>query len=467
MASSQKISLSITSLAHDGRGIAFLTNDNGRGKAVFVAGALPGQKAFCRIIREKKNFAEAELVDILEDLPGRQQALCPHQAHCGGCPLQPLAYASQLQWKENLAMEALARIGGLPAHIVDPVWERPIPSPHLRSYRNKIEFAFGGPDLVLGMRQRNSHAVFSLENCALVDDAANQIARACADMARHKDLPAYMPGKGGFWRFLILRKGFPPESDAPAWYAICLTSPGNRRQRASVRRLGEQLMAAQPGLAAFIHEERSRRDGAAIGEKRVLSLGRTADQPVEMRMRLLGKEFSLDPVSFFQVNDGGARELALLAASMTPDSGEGMLDLYSGVGAPGLLLAHRFSHVVGVECDRRAVAFANANAQAFNLSHAAYQLGDTAAFLEKISSSPGRWTTVLADPPRAGLDARAIAAIQNLRPHNIVYISCNPATLARDAAILDKTHELARFASVDLFPHTPHLECCALWRARG
>ena len=313
----------------------------------------------------------------------------------------------------------------------------------------------------------------------------------------------------GFWRFFVLRRGLAADLRTPRWWALCITSPGDAQQRAAVRALGREVLAAFPQLYAFIHEERSTADAFAFGEKRVQTLDATGmDNPAAARLfqPLNGAYFALDAASFFQVNTAAAQVLARTAQSMLTPQAEaapesrGLLDLYCGVGAPGLLLAADYAALLGLEQDARAVKLATINAANNGQHHCQYKAGDAALRLERLAACGAQniWaathsqttqgdnetidaaadaakpnthagttlpsvTDALVDPPRAGLSPRALDALLRIAPERILYISCNPSTLARDAAQLRCRYRLERLAVVDLFPHTPHLETLSLW----
>lgn len=502
-AMSEILTLTVDSLAHDGRGIARLpeTGHNGEvrgsGTAVFVSGALPGQIVRARVVRRKTRLVEADLLDVLRPAPDAVPALCPHQRICGGCPLQIMPYPAQLRWKENLALAALARIGHLDRDMLTAVLEPPHPSPERTAFRNKMEFAFGrdaGGNLILGQRRRGGAGVIAVPGCVLLPAGAQDILAAARRSAEQsglapyaapparrgpgRDKNAHAAGPHGFWRFLVLRSGRREDDPAPRWWALCVTSPGGADGRAAARALGEELLGGFPDLAAFVHEERQSPDALAAGERRVLCLnGRGGEDPQAALLHLpLGDcLFALDAASFFQVNTRAAQNLARLAQDMLrqtrggAENGASLLDLYCGVGAPGQLLAPDYDRLLGLECDKRAVALARRNAERGGLTRCRYEAGDAAALLDRLRRErrgPG-WDTVLADPPRAGLAPRVLDGLLALRPQTILYISCNPATLARDADGLQARYSLERLAAVDLFPHTPHLECLSLWRLKS
>ena len=495
------LELALDGLAHDGRGIGHVAapeRPDGRGLAVFVAGGLPGQRVRCRVLRRKPRFLEAELVAVLDASPKEVPPPCPHGCAsgeargCGGCPLQTMPYQSQLKWKARLARDALTRIGGVPVDALDAAWTGPLPSPALAGFRNRMTFAFGAgrAGLVLGQRSRGGADVVSTPGCVLLPPGGCELLIEAQAAAAASGLPAWRAsgrrggdgsGGRGFWRFLTLRQGWMPGEVAPRWWAVCLTSPGDAAGRAAVRALGERLLGlgGASSLGGFIHEERRRDDALSVGEHRILCLdAQGAEDPdaAILRLPLGGRSFALDAASFFQVNTDAAELLARTVQELTPDGGHSLLDLYCGVGAPGQLLAPRFGAVLGMEADRRAVALARRNAADADLAHCQYVAGDAGELLQRLEAGrplPGmaatklpRWNTVLVDPPRAGLAPAALEALLRMTPDRLVYVSCNPATLARDAARLAGAYTLERLTAVDLFPHTPHLECCSLWRRK-
>lgn len=501
--------LVIHSLSHDGRGIARTPEG-----VIFVDGALPGQTVRARLLRRKARFAEARCEAVERPGPEERPALCPHQEDCGGCPWQRLTRPAQLRWKEQLLRDALQRIGKFAA----PPPEGILFAPEESAFRNKMEFAFGtaadaadGPErLCLGLRRRGGLSVLAVPGCRLLPTETLAIVRTAERLARElfardRSLCAYRPparqrdgaaGGGGtsarsgagFWRFLVLRRGLPPDSpltpqaalaQPESWraWAVCLTSPGDARQRAAVRALGEELLRRHAHLAGFVHEERRSDDALAQGEARVCCLsadGRHGAGAALLRLPLAGEWFTLDAASFFQVNTAAAQLLArevggrLLSAAFPGGAGAPagrLLDLYCGVGAPGLLAGRHFAEMLGLEYDARAVNLARCNAAALGC-RGQWLAGDAGRLLERRRERPGHFAAALVDPPRAGMDARTLEALLALRPPHILYISCNPATLARDGARLASAYALRVLRPVDLFPHTPHLESVSLWRRR-
>ena len=564
------ITVDISALSHDGRGIARLapTAGEGRGAVIFVAQALPGQRVVARVTRRKASFIEAELHELVRQAPNAALPICPHHAECGGCPLQTMPYEQQLFWKRTIVLDSLSRIGKLDRTTLETMLGPVALSPATSRFRNKMEFAFGpkaapsaahSGELCLGLRRRNGRDVVHVPGCALMPPEALRMVSMVGELAAKTGFSAFVPpdsrpdsrsnsrpeaepckqrGRGsrhgqarrapnhynapqqeaadlGFWRFFVLRRGLAADLRTPRWWALCITSPGNAQQRATVRALGREVLAAFPQLAAFIHEERATADAFAFGEKRVQTLDASGNEhPGAARLfqPLNGSFFALDAASFFQVNTAAAQVLARTARNMLPpvinaEAGavqhRGLLDLYCGVGAPGLLLAGGYTALLGLEQDSKAVKLAKINAGShYGQQHFFYEAGDAALQLERLAkcSADEMWATIytlgpkapeealaddlapastnpttqthpaatdaLVDPPRAGLSPRALDALLRITPERILYISCNPATMARDAAQISKHYRLQELAAVDLFPHTPHIECVSLWCKR-
>lgn len=447
--------LEIIALSHDGRGIGF-GSGSGRGKAIFVPDALPGQTVDCAITKDSASWSEARLIAITDSKFHMEQSLCEHQRECGGCPLQPLPYPAQLYWKERIALDALNRLGKLD---ISTLTARP--SPKTRAFRNKITLAFGSEnnEITLGFRKRESHTVINIRNCALMPENAFIFANIVRKFAASSDFQVWNGRNKGFWRFLTLRHG--QVNGQEGWWAILLTSPGAARERKAMRKLAEELLAA--GVAAFVHEERKKRDAICEAEKRVAIL---SNGPVpSFSMPLGGRIFELDASGFFQINNGASEILTRLAKNMAKPVQAGMLDLYCGAGSPGQFLASNASFGLGVEYSPGQITCARINAAKAGLKNWRYEAGDIAKVITSLTATL-KWDMALLDPPRTGISGTAMNELLKIAPERLVYISCNPATLARDGRLLSSTYELAQLEAVDMFPHTPHLECCSLWLKR-
>lgn len=453
------LDLEVHALAHDGRAVC---RDDRR--VVFVRGGLPGQRIRARLTREKSRFAEARCEAVLRAAPDAVPPACAHAASCGGCPLQEMPAGRQLFWKTRILEEALARIGKIRI-APDPI----APSPLAWGYRNKMEFAFA-PDaaagLRLGLRAPASHKVEDVRRCLLMPEGAMDVLDALRDLARKTGLPAWRASAeergAGFWRFAVLRMPQAPGPDGRRQaLCLCLTSPGGERERAAVAALGRELLRRVPLLTGFAHDEREAGDLLAQGERTVLRLGETT-----LHEKLDGFTLAVDHGGFFQVNTPAAEALcAAVTDAAALEGRETLWDLYCGAGMPGLSLARRLKKggaLWGVEWNPAAAAMACRNAAAAGLDHCRYEAGDA-------RQVPRHWPqpqVVLVDPPRAGLHGDLIRLLLRRSPARLVYVSCNPATLARDALLLSPGYRVTRVTPVDLFPQTPHVESVTLLERR-
>ncbi len=463
------LELTVDGLAAGGRAVC-----RHEGRVVFVAGGLPGQRVRAKLTTVKRRFAEATLDAVLGPSPIQCAPFCAHFGDCGGCAWQDLPYAEQLRWKERFVIDALGRIGGLRDANVLPI----LASPAQRGFRNKMEFAFSQDrdgQLHLGLRRRASRAVVDITECHLQTPLTAAIVAAVRELARESGLPGWDDRRqDGFWRFLVVREpelgrqaatgtpsGNEPAEGTPGRQCMiqCITGrhPGAAQ---AVSRLAEALRARFPEVTGVVHSLRLDPEQVAYGE-RVLAV----DGEAVLTERLGDNDLLLGPDSFFQTNTAAAGLLydeARRMAAAGPD--DTVWDLYSGVGAIALHLARTAGAVRGFEITPEAVNDARANAARNNILNCSFVSGDVRASLRR--ERPGEGASpriVVMDPPRAGLHEDVVETVAAHRPERIVYVSCNPATLARDVALFaGRGYALQEARPVDLFPHSPHVECVAL-----
>ncbi len=449
--SQEYIELQLASLAHDGRAVG-----RDMQRVVFVQGGLPGQRVKARIIKTKKNFAEAECVEILEEAEDFIEPPCSHAKDCGGCPLQSMPYAKQLFWKENMLKEALQRIGKL-QHVP---FTRMHASPNLWAYRNKMEFAVGydaSGKLILGLRGKGSHEIVATPACLLMPESFKPVLMKVQNLMAATGLKPWQGEKQAqrgqenpdtLWRHVVLRV-----CDKPfGCHVQLITAPTNGKNRHTIARLGQNLLDAKLGVVGFVHEERHSASLFAMGERCITSLGEK-----NLTLHLAGMDYALPHGAFFQINTAAAQYICTEAARMADLQGHEILwDVYCGVGAPGLHMAKKAQAVFGVESHKAAIDIAKQNAAHMGMEHCTY-VADKA---ENVLHTWPKPHVVLLDPPRAGMHAKAIESVLKAKPEQIVYISCNPATLARDIAVLCTAYSVESVSAVDLFPHTAHVESC-------
>lgn len=471
-----RLELTLQGFAHDGRTVGRLEE----GLVVFAQGGLPGRRVVVELDAVKKRLAEGRVVETLSPVPeglgGERPAPCIHAESCGGCPWQCLPYPVQLRWKGRLVADALTRIGGLSLPDDPP---RPVlPSPARASdapqdqggewgYRNKMEFAFA-PDPQddaprLGLRRRASREVVEVTGCLLQTPRTMTVLAALRELARNSGLPAWSgeaAREPGALRFAVIRE---PATAPRACLVELITAPGDAGTNQAALALGRALLEGPWGVTGFVHSVRASAADVAYGEKTAASLGETG---LTETLRLGGRDvaFHLGHHAFFQVNTAATELLYNTAALLAdgPESGGGCWDVYSGVGGLALTLAPRFARVLGLESVAAAVALARRNAAAY--PQCRFETAD-AARLGEYFRRHGAPDLLAADPPRAGLAPRAVQAILRARPARLLLVSCNPATLARDVALLNPVYALAALQPVDLFPQTPHVEtACQLIR---
>ncbi|MDO9084044.1 MAG: 23S rRNA (uracil(1939)-C(5))-methyltransferase RlmD [Humidesulfovibrio sp.] len=470
------VELDIDTLALGGAGVARMPETvegvdefSGAGMAIFVEGALPGSRVRARLTAVHRRHAEAVAVEVLCPSPEAVTPFCPHFGVCGGCTLQHLAPASQLAWKQRQILDALKRIGKVEPRTVLPA----VAAPLSQRFRNKMEFAFqgttggqgGGEGLRLGLYeaglpgQTGTGRVFDLKTCPIFPEAGEEIVHAVRAACKKAGLTAYDRARGqGFLRHLVLRHSVHQD----AFLAQLITSPATEAQGRAVQTLGEELLARFPRLTGFAHSERGRADGLSQAERTRLTLGSAV-----LIEALENVQYSISADAFFQTCTLGAgalyaalRELADLAPADT------VYDFYCGGGGIALFLAASASRVLGLEMNASAVADAEANAELGGITNCRFVRADLSGQTPVPTRLPEGFEhpdVAVVDPPREGLDAGLVAWLIHKPLPRLVYVSCNPATLARDAGLLSAAYELSAVQAVDLFPHTAHAECLALF----
>jgi 23S rRNA (uracil1939-C5)-methyltransferase len=442
----------ITGLAFGGKGIARID-----GLAVFVERTVPGDRARIRITRKKRNYAEARLEEILAPSADRVAAPCRYSGICGGCTWQFLRYEKQLEYKRQHVAESLEHIGaitGVPVHAT-------LASPAMFGYRNKMEFTctdrrwllpdeMGQPgaenDFAIGLHVPGTfHKVIDIAECLLQPAAGNRILEAIRGFIRSSGLPVYgLRSHAGFWRFAMLRNS----AANGGWMVNIITA---FEDRAMMTTLAERLTAAFPEVVSVVNNVTSRQAGVAVGEFEQAVAGAAFIRDAIGRF-----EFEVSANSFFQTNTRGA---ALLYRTVLEYAGlegqETVLDLYSGTGTIPIFISGHCREVVGIEIIASAVADAERNCRLNGVSNCRFIRGD---ILEGLSGAAVRPDVMIIDPPRVGMAKEVVQQVLAMGPGRIVYVSCNPATLARDLVLLQEGYAVREVQPIDMFPHTFHVE---------
>jgi 23S rRNA (uracil1939-C5)-methyltransferase len=443
----QELELRIDSLAYGGNGVARLD-----GYVVFVRRGLPGDTVRARVTKVKRSHAEALAVEVVHAGAERVDAPCAHYPACGGCRFQDLAYEAQARAKEEQVREALRRIGG----VADPPLEPLLLAEEVFHYRNKLEYSFtatpAGPALGFHKAGRWDE-VLDVERCWLTGDVGNAIRNAVRDWARETGLEPYdQEEQRGFLRHLVVREG---TNTAQALVQL-VTAPGELD--------GESFVAALRRFPEVRSIHRSVNAGPAEITRLPTELLWGEDAIEE---ELCGLRFRVRPNAFLQTNTRMAERLYGIAGELAGLTGdETVYDLFCGIGTIGLTLAENALTVWGVEVSEESVACAIENAELNGIANAAFFAGEVGRSLAELRDRAGPPDVVVVDPPRAGLTRKAVGRVGGLGAARIVYVSCNPTTLAGNVKELAELgYGLRRARPVDMFPHTPHVETVALLAA--
>jgi len=436
-----ELELEISSLAQGGRGVARTEG----GFVIFVAGGLPGDRVRARVGKSKKSHAEATAIELLEAAPERIPDRCVHGSEpCPGSPWQGLPYELQLRHKEQQVAEALERLGGFEDIELEPITE----AVEQWRYRNKLEYSFG-PDrdaragVALGFHARGRwDRTVDVDDCLLASEANNAARNSVREWARDEVIPAYDPGtRVGVLRNLVVRDG-------------------RRTGQIQTRLVTTPSSIPEPptDLHTVIEGDRGSTNGptGVLGDER-------------LRERLCDLDLSVSHDAFLQTNTETAERLYGVAREYASLSGdERLFDLFCGVGTIGLSMASDAGEVWGVESVADAVTDAEANAKANGVTNARFRTADARLGIRPLVEEAGKPDVVVIDPPRAGLSQKIVRRVLECEARRIVYVSCNPTTLAPNARQMvdDGGYRLLRARPVDMFPQTPHIECVALLEKR-
>ena len=452
--------LEILDLAFGGKGIA-----KPDGFPVFVDRTIPGDRALVRIIKKKKSYAEGKLIDLIEPSPLRKNAPCDYARYCGGCRWQSLPYDKQLEYKQRHVMESLEHIGllkGIPVKAV-------LPSEKIFGFRNKMEFSCSDrrwltpdeledpdcrKDFGLGLHVPGTFdKVMDIKTCLIQPDPGNEILDHVRQYIKDSGVPAYgLKSHEGFWRFVMLRNSVA----FGTWMVNIVTKEEND---ALLIPLADQLTEKFPMVASVVNNVTARKAGVAVGEYEKILAGERC-----IREKLGAFSFEISANSFFQTNTRGAETLYGLVSHYADLTGtENVLDLYSGTGTIPIWLSKSAAQVTGIEIVESAVLDAQRNAALNNIDNCTFHVGDIRYVLPELSHG---CDVMIIDPPRAGMHKDVVAQVIKLAPEKIVYVSCNPATLARDLALLAPGYQAVEVQPVDMFPHTFHIESVALLTKR-
>jgi 23S rRNA (uracil1939-C5)-methyltransferase len=459
-----ELELRVDSLAFGGEGVARMGEG---GYVVFVAGAIPGDRVRAVVHRRKRAYAHARTLEVIEPSPERIAPLADHP----GVPWQVIPYERQLQIKRGQVDEALRRIGHLDGFELEEI----VPAVAQWRYRNKLEYSFGndeGEELVCGFHApAGGKRVSPIEDCLLASEQGNLARLAALDWCRSQGLRAWDRGRGGERRGRGDEERTGPGPDGRARLRNLVVREGRRTGRLQLRLVTTQGELDAGAFAARVSQalgdslsgvlwtrSRSLAETTAGGETELVW------GDAELPERLGELDLRISPEAFFQTNTEMAELLYGVAARYAALEGwERVYDLYCGIGTIALSLAPRAGELWGIELVEEAVADAIAGARRNGVTNASFFAGDTRLALPELLERAGRPDVILVDPPRAGLSKKVVHRIADAAPKRIVYVSCNPTTLAPNAAeLVEAGWTLRRVCPVDMFPQTHHIECVAL-----
>ena len=443
----QILTLRIERLSSDGSGVAHSAD----GEAVFVPGTAPGDEARVRIVKDCGRYAFGILDELLTPSPDRVPVDCPVAGPCGGCSLRHLDYAAELRAKQESVLDAFRRIGGLEVPVLDI-----LPSPEVDRYRNKVQFPVGvdkNGAPCIGFYAGRTHRIVPCPDCKLQPGLLNEIGNAlCAFFAQQGIRPYNEQIGKGLVRHIFLRRGA-----HSGQIMVCLIC--TRAKLPHAEQLCTALREQFPAISTILLNVNAKNTNVILGSENHILYG-----PGYIEDTLCGVPVRLGPLSFYQVNTLAAERLYGVAAQyaqLAPD--DTLLDLYCGMGTIGLSMADQCRGLIGVEIVPEAIESAKANAARMGEAVAAksrFFCADAGQAATQLAAEGLHPDIVMLDPPRKGCDEATLSAVVRMAPRRVVYVSCNPATAARDAAWLEKNgYHAEKVQPVDLFPRTKHVEC--------
>jgi len=459
--------IKIDAYAAEGKSIAHLED----GKVLFVENAIPGDVINARVTKEKKSWAEGKIMQLVQPSPDRVDPFCPHFGICGGCKWQMLPYEHQLRYKQQQVQDQLERIG----HIQLPAMQPIIGSPHQRYYRNKLEFTFCTSRYLTDeeIREANGavierepalgfHApgmfdkVVPIHTCYLQSEPTNILLNALRHYTQAHNLPYYnYREQNGWLRNVVIRVGRTGE----VLINLVIHHEDEKRRIALLDYMLEQV----PGITS-LHYTINPKLNDSIHDLEV----HTYFGKGYIEETLESFRFKISPKSFFQTNTYQAEALYQATRDFAGLTGNEILyDLYCGTGSIGIFCSKGAKKVIGIEVVEDAVKDAYENAAMNNLSHCKFYAGDVAEICtDDFFAEHGRPDVIITDPPRAGMHEKLVQQILKIGAPKVVYVSCNPATQARDLQLLDASYRVTKLQPVDMFPHTHHIENIALLELR-
>lgn len=438
--------VTIENYGHEGEGVAKI-----QGFTVFIAGVLKGEVVKVKIIKVNKNYGVGKLLEVIEASEKRVEPVCGTYKRCGGCNLQHYSYEEQLNFKTERVKNVISRIGKLEDVIIHNTLGMETPY----NYRNKVQLPVGatGEEILVGFYAPRSHDIINMDKCYIQDEVGDQVIALTKQwMKKFKISPYDEKSHSGIVRHIMVRKGF---KTGEIMVVLVTRSEELPHKQEFIDLIKENIT----GVVSIIQNINKEKTNVILGLKSLTLWGRDhiSDYIGEFK-------FNISPLSFFQVNPVQTEVLygkALEYAGLTGE--EIVFDAYCGTGTISLFLSKKAKKVYGVEIIPEAIENAKENARANGVTNAEFIVGKSEEEIPRLIAQGIKADVVVVDPPRKGCEESLLKALAEIKPRRIVYVSCDPATLARDLGVLDGLgYKTLQIQPVDMFPQTAHVECVAL-----
>ncbi|MEE1130915.1 MAG: 23S rRNA (uracil(1939)-C(5))-methyltransferase RlmD [Caryophanon sp.] len=439
-----RLTVTIEDLTHDGNGVAKVD-----GYPLFIQGALPDETAEVHVLKTLKNYGFAKIIRIISPSPDRVDAPCEYFAQCGGCQLQHMTYEGQLKWKQKMVENVMRRIGKIdaPVHVTKGMAEP-------WRYRNKAQIPFAEQDgrIMAGFYKTKSHDIVDMDRCLIQNTESDAILRDLKLELQTLGIRPYNEEKHkGILRHVVIRKG---DATNEVMVVLVTRTAALPEKEAVIRAIQESV----PNVVSIVQNINNKKTNVIFGDETVVLFGK------ETIVDTIGDiQFEISARSFYQVNPTQTEVLYKQALDYAQlQGGERVIDAYCGIGTISLFLAQKAAHVAGVEIVPQAIEDAKHNAELNGFTNTYFEAGAAEEVIPRWYKEGKGADVFVVDPPRKGCDDALLQTILTQKPKRVVYVSCNPATLARDLRILeDGGYKTQEVQPVDMFPHTAHCECCA------
>lgn len=438
--------IEIIDMSHSGEGIGKVNN-----LTVFVEKSVIGDRLIVGITTLKKNYALGKIIEYLELSPFRVDVKCPIFSECGGCQIQNIDYQKQLELKKKIVVDSLERIGG----IENPPVEDTIGMEYPYRYRNKGQFPVGLFDqkMRIGFYAKKSHEIIDCESCLIQYDKSDEINAKIRRLIGKHGIKPYDEAEGkGFLRHIVIKQGYKTDEIMVILVTNGLTFKGSEA-------FVKDILREMPEITSLVQNVNIKKSNVILGQENIILYGNSY-----IRDFIKELQFKISPNSFFQVNPEQTEKLYGIAMDYADLIGDEIVfDLYCGIGTISLFLAQKAKKVIGVEIVEDAVKDARENAKLNKILNAEFFVGKAENVVPELYKQGYRADVVVVDPPRKGCDNVLLETMIKMNPKKIIYVSCNPATLARDVKqLVSEGYRLTKVQPVDMFPHGMHVETVVL-----